>query len=85
MPQSHILGNVNSVSSRNFWSFLDRLVLLNDLKSKVETVVVQSPNPYLQGLLILVNEVMSEGCVWVGHIIPAVLPFNACKLLVLYM
>lgn len=47
---------------------LDGIVSLNEVKSKVQSIAPSSPNQYLNGLSVLLSEVVSDGCAWVRHL-----------------
>ena len=67
MPRSDFLEVVNGAPNKLLLAILDQLIGLIEMKSRVDGVVIpHSPNPYLQGLSVLLTEVMSDGCDWVS-------------------
>lgn len=67
MPRSDFLEVVNGAPNKLLLAILDQLIGLIEMKSRVDGVVIpHSSNPYLQGLSVLLTEVMSDGCDWVS-------------------
>ena len=61
VPQSQQL----SVKQEAFLTVLDGIVSLNEVKTKVQSSAHYFSGQYLNGLAVLLSEVISDGCAWV--------------------
>ena len=66
LPKSSLLERTTGLQHEDLLKILNELVGLNELKGKVEQAASYSPNQHLQGLSVLLAEVVSEGCTWVS-------------------
>ena len=68
LPKSDLLEKTTGLQHTDLLKILNELVGLSELKAKVEKAASYSPNQHLQGLSVLLAEVVSEGCTWVSRV-----------------